>query len=444
MGYDFRAAVADLIDNSIEADAQNVWVQAQFDGDDSWVMIADDGCGMEAETLVAAMRYGSEREYSPDDLGKFGLGMKVASMSQCRRLTVASRSDREHASIHACRWDLEHIEREDAWELIRLHKADCHPEILALLKGHSGTVVMWERLDRILGYKYPYGEAARKYLLTLMRDLEHHLAMVFHRFLSGEVLDRKLNIYINGNGVAPWDPFARSETHTETFERDIIEVITEREDGEDVLGVIKVEPYVLPHQARFSSMKAFNNAAGPNKWNRQQGFYIYRSNRLIQSGGWSGFRTSDEHTKLARVALSFTPELDAEFKINVAKMKVQLPSHLKETLGNSLKPVIRAAQVEYRNGARKAEAGGLANPPLPPPQSPVRPTLPLAGTRPVTEAGTSGAANGSQQNVNGDVKTSTEQVWTLAELEERLLSVANDYERGVLRKVFSRLRGRGG
>ena len=86
------------------------------------------------------------------------------------------------------------------------------------------------------------------------------------------------------------------------------------------------KPFVVPHQADFSSAEAHAAAAGPLRWNRQQGFYVYRADRMIQSGGWSNLRTLDEHSKLARVALSFDPRLDDAFRINVAKMRVQLPT----------------------------------------------------------------------------------------------------------------------
>src|SRR5687768_16355260 len=91
MGYDFAQAIADVVDNSIAAEATEVRIDIEFDGDESWVRIADNGAGMRPEVLKEAMRYGANREYDEDDLGKFGLGLKTASMSQCRRLTVASR-----------------------------------------------------------------------------------------------------------------------------------------------------------------------------------------------------------------------------------------------------------------------------------------------------------------------------------------------------------------
>src|SRR5258708_37496277 len=155
MGYDFSQAVADVVDNSIEARATIVAIDVEFDGDDSWVRIADNGKGMKPEELREAMRYGAERDYDEDDLGKFGLGLKTASMSQCQCLSVASRWNPERADIAAYSWDLEHIERTNRWEILPMEKNGQDPAVRQPLKDTTGTVVLWQRLDRILGYKHP-------------------------------------------------------------------------------------------------------------------------------------------------------------------------------------------------------------------------------------------------------------------------------------------------
>lgn len=419
LGYDFSAAVADIIDNSIEAQARNITIEIQFNGDDSWVCIADDGTGMNAETLTAAMRYGSERDYSEEDLGRFGLGLKTASMSQCRRLTVASRNNRRRASIIARQWDLEHIEQTNTWQVILLTRQDCPPQMLEPLKNSTGTVVLWESLDRILGYKKPYGEDARRRLAQMSRELETHLSMVFHRFLGEEVKRRHLSISINGNRVEPWDPYARSEQFTRKLKGVRIAL-----EHEGVRGVVTLQPYILPRQSRFSSGLAFSNAAGPQKWNRQQGIYIYRADRMIQSGGWCRLRTFDEHTKLARVALSFSPKLDSAFKINVAKMRVQLPAEIRKAVEAALVPVIKAAQAEYREGGSKQKAPANAA------------RSPLASPLPTVTTGSNGASRGS-----GPVEpaTAVRVTWSLDELRDRLLLLAKDSEKKIVTRLFEEL-----
>ncbi len=319
MGYDFSAAVADVVDNSIEAGASKVHIDVRSDGDNSWVRIADNGAGMKAAQIREALRYGTTREYDAKHaLGKFGLGLKTASMSQCQHLTVASRADATRADVAAHSWDLAHVAATDRWEIIEAARDESRELWTGPLSNHTGTVVLWRRLDRILGFKNPYGGMAKKRLETMCRELEEHIAMVFHRYLAAEGGRRRVRIAVNGTVVRPRDPFVREEKGTRQ-----LDPVTLHFNHEGVEGEILIEPFVVPHQDEFSSAAAHAAAAGPLRWNRQQGFYIYRANRMIQSGGWSNLRTMDEHTKLARVALSFDPRLDDAFRINVAKMRVR-------------------------------------------------------------------------------------------------------------------------
>lgn len=357
VGYEFVTAVADLIDNCIEAKAKTVWVDVVWDGEVSYVTIADNGDGMTLAILKEAMRFGSERDYESEDLGKFGLGLKTASLSQCLRFTVATRNNPARADISAYCWDVDHVSATNRWEIIPVRTADLHEGVRKHLKDTTGTVVVWERLDRILGYKKPDGESARKQIHAMCRELEEHLAMVFHRFLAGEVRGKRLAIYVNENKVMPWDPFARSEDNTQR-----LDVKALRHEGSGGKGDIIVEPFVLPHQSRFSSPEAFNRASGPEKWNKQQGFYIYRADRMIQSGGWCGLRAFDEHRKLARIAISFPPKLDDEFKINVAKMRVSLPPAMRDVIAKAIGPAVTLAEDEYRQRERKSTAAPVAAP----------------------------------------------------------------------------------
>jgi len=371
MGYEFAAAVADLIDNSIEAKANTVRVSVEWEGASSYVLIADNGEGMRPEVLQEAVRFGSERDYDDADLGKFGLGLKTASLSQCLRVTVATRWNPSRADILAYCWDVAHIEATNRWEVLSVKAADLPTQARLHLKETPGTVVIWESLDRILGYKHPDGEYARKQLIAMGRELEEHAAMVFHRFLSGEVRGKRLAIYVNDNRVEAWDPFARKEAQTKKLESRVF-----RLEGEKGKGDVVVEPYVLPAQAMFSSKEFFERASGPRKWNAQQGFYIYRADRLIQSGGWCGLRATDEHLKLSRIAISFNPKLDDEFKINVPKMRVLLPAAIREDIDKFIKPAVKTAGEVYRGGKPRQS----------PPSQPVFPTFPPISD-PVAEPG---------------------------------------------------------
>lgn len=415
MGYEFSSAVSDLVDNSIEAGATQVAVRVEFEGDNSWVSIADNGRGMSPSELREAMRYGSSgRDYSEEDLGKFGLGMKVASLSQCQSLAVASRTSRERADIAAYSWDLEHIERVNKWEILDLRDSGGIPDIMReSLRDRPGTIVVWRRLDRLLGYAHPYGEHARKRLSLMCRETENYLAMVFHRFLEGEAKNRrKLRIILNGNVVLPWDPFCRSEPNTKKINPIPIKV-----EHEGVTGYVILEPYILPNQSSFSSVEAFRLASGPANWNQQQGFYIYRSDRLIQSGGWNRLRTADEHTKLARIGVKFSPQLDEAFKVNVAKMRVSLPPQARDQIESAIRPVIKLAQQAYRPvpGAGGGSTGSNR-------------------FRTVSVGNTAGAPRKSS-----DSKQPSKSGATWSQLIRALLAVANPDERVVIKRVAARL-----
>lgn len=418
MGYDFSQAVADIVDNSIEAKASLVAIDVEFDGDESWVRIADNGEGMKPEELREAMRYGAARNYDKDDLGKFGLGLKTASMSQCQRLSVASRWNPDRADIAAYSWDLEHIERTNKWEILPMERNGLEPAIRLPLKDTRGTVVLWQRLDRILGYQHPYGEASRKRLSQTCREIELHLGMVFHRFLTGEVRRKRFKFLLNGNEIKPWDPFCRAENKTKALQEIRIPV-----EHEGISGEVLLEPFVLPHQDDFSSPDAFRLASGPANWNQQQGFYIYRAGRMIQSGGWSNLRAPDEHTKLARIAVSFSPELDEAFKINVAKMRVQLPTLIRDAVREAVVPVVRLAREVYDRKPAKA--------PTPPSRAPVTP--PIDPAREGSQPGTSATAT------NRPTPDDRTPLLTLNQWSERLLMAATEKERPVVEAVLKRL-----
>jgi len=344
IGYEFVEAVADIVDNSVEAQATVVSISLRFDGEDSYLTIADNGIGMAPQEIQEALRFGSSRSYEEaDDLGRYGLGLKTASLSQCERLTVSSRRGEERARINSYCWDLGHIERTNRWEVLKVDGEQLPNESWTHLHQTTGTVVIWERLGRLMGYRYPAGEHARKQARLMADSLKSHLGMVFHRFLAGEVYGKRIAIYVNDERVTPWDPYSRGEKHSQQIDELIIPLEYDHE-----IYSVRVQPYILPPQSLYSSNRAHLEASGPGKWNRQQGLYIYRSNRIIQAGGWSGLRTSDEHTKLLRIAVFIPSQLDELFQVNVAKKHLTLPRELRGALVREIQPIIQRAQETYR------------------------------------------------------------------------------------------------
>lgn len=343
LGYDFVQSVADIVDNSVAAGATEIAIKFHAAGNDSWLSITDNGIGMSGAQINEAMRYGTEREYDDNELGRYGLGLKTASLAQCRRLTVKTRFGSADNPVEIRCLDMDHIERTDKWEIL-----------IGAVSGSSeqqpqptgiGTVVIWEGLDRILGYNDPWGRVAMRSFFNLADQLKVHLGMVFHRFLSGDAGSRgSLFITVNDTEVEAWDPFAREESGT--VEMTLKEYPV---NGNNGVGIVRFRPFILPPKSKFSSEASFNRLAGPNKWNAQQGFYIYRANRMILSGGWCRMRALDEHTKLARVALDFFPDLDSAFGLNVAKARISLPKELRDKIGPDVRQLVRRAEEVYRS-----------------------------------------------------------------------------------------------
>lgn len=353
IGYDFSSAVADLIDNSISAGAGNIRVQMEFDGENSRVFIADDGTGMGVRGVKEALRFGSRREYELGDLGRYGLGLKTASLSQGRSVTVASRT--QGVKLQVQRLDLDLIAEYDDWIVVVPSPDASVVRARELLAGDPGTVVVWEKLDRILPAKQSTGGWAKRRFDGLRERLKTHLSMVFHRFLAGEGDVPKLEIWVDDEELTAWDPFQRQERETKELGPESFEVMV----GEQV-GKVYLRRFILPSRNAFSSQEAFDAASGPLKWNRQQGLYIYRANRLVQWGGWAGTRAVDEHTKLARASIDFDTDLDGAFNINVAKMRVALPPQLKQMLSRPVSELCILANNAYRVDAPRRRNNGPA------------------------------------------------------------------------------------
>lgn len=346
IGYDFSAAIADLVDNSITAEATEVNVVIEFCGERSRVFVADNGRGMTLNGLTEAMRFGSRRAYGRGDLGRYGLGLKTASLSQGRRLTVVTRTSSERRVIQTRQLDLDLIAEFDDWLIVEPDRTDVIERARNLLEDAPGTVVIWENLDRVVPAKNASGGWARRRFETLQQRTADHLSMVFHKFLSGELSKGRLVITVNGQKLKPWDPFARSEPETQELAEQVFEI----EHG-DTAGQVTLRRFVLPGRDGFSSPAEFERMSGPLKWNRQQGLYTYRAGRLVQWGGWAGVRSIDEHTKLARASLEFDTDLDEAFNINVAKMRVALPGQLRHMIERPINELCGLADNQYRKSS---------------------------------------------------------------------------------------------
>jgi hypothetical protein len=216
------------------------------------------------------------------------------------------------------------------------------------LKKESGTVVIWRKLDRVLPEKRPDGGWARRRLDSLAAKTAEHLGIVFHRYLE-ETVGKGLVLTVNEHKVEPWNPFAPTEAKTVELPMQRFELAVG-----DVSGMVTLHRFVLPARDEFSSAEEFERYSGLLNWNRQQGIYIYRADRLVQWGGWNGIRGIDEHTKLARASLEFDTDLDSVFNINVAKMRVTLPPQIRQMLERPINELCGHADDRYRKASRRS------------------------------------------------------------------------------------------
>lgn len=363
LGHDAPTAIADLVDNSISAGAQtiSVLIGSGPEGRPA-IRVVDDGCGMTRAQLVEAMRFGTRRTYGPGQLGRFGLGLKTASISMGRRVTVTTRHAPVYRRFHSLTLDLDVIAAADDWRLSEGRGSSAFQDSVGFLHGSSGTVVTIEDLDRLLPNPHSTDGFTRRRLHTLAKHVAEYLSMVFHRFLEDGNADfgsgLPLAIHVNGENLLPWNPFAPELSR---------HLPPRRFDLPSLGGSPEVvyTPYVLPSFDQFDSPDRFAELAGPKRWNRQQGLYIYRAGRMIQAGGWSGLRGLDEHTKLARASLDIPTCGDDVFQIDVAKMRVQLPEGIRTLLKDEVDDLARQANKAYRSTRRLADSGSPATRPSP-------------------------------------------------------------------------------
>lgn len=340
LGYSTAAALADIVDNSVSAKASEVRILFRWDGAQSLVSILDNGRGMDDFELEGAMRLGAKSPLDsrePTDLGRFGIGLKTASFSQCRRLTVASV---KRGGVLCClRWDLDAMAArpEDGWILFEGPSRGSEKLLSALDARDSGTLVLWEVLDRIVTVGY-----TADHFVDLIDNVERRLAMIFHRLLQGQ--KPKLRLIINDREVVPWDPFMTGHP-SKPWNSPV-------EYRRTLFGMVEAECHVLPHKDRLSP-KEYEEAGGPEGWTAQQGFYVYRNERLLLAGGWLGLGQGrawnrEEAHRLARIRLDIPNTADADWKIDIRKSTARVPV--------SLRPWLMRLADDTRGRARKVFA----------------------------------------------------------------------------------------
>ncbi len=347
MGYSFETAVADVVDNSIAANASvvDIAVRLDFRGNVR-VSIADNGDGMDKERLIEGMTYGSPERPNPASLGKYGLGLKTASTAWCRRLSVISRHTGQASPIMAT-WDLDYVAEESAWLLQVSDEPDLEAvgHLDRIASGASGTVVIWSKVDQLLrSYKSPSGAHAKRALEKHCENLRVHLAMTYQRFLdSGDKRARDVRIVLDDQRVRPWDPFQAGTSELVAQESQPVAMGARQ-------TVFTVRAFILPRQEEFPNDDLAQEARVSPKY---QGIFIYREQRLIHWGDWLGMFSKEPHLNLLRVEFSFDHRLDDALHLDVRKSQIILDDDLLKWLRDFVGPPRREANSRYRKGRSK-------------------------------------------------------------------------------------------
>jgi hypothetical protein len=338
IGYSLETAIADIIDNSITAGSSQVWLITETQTDDPYVAVIDDGRGMTVDELIAAMRPGSTNPLAvreAPDLGRFGLGLKSASFSQCRRLTVASRNG---GTTCAAIWDLDDVAERNDWTVQLPDRFDDIPCIQTL--GKQGTLVLWQKLDRLSGGYSSNPTKRAEIINSRIAESERHLRLAFHRFMEES---KPLQIFLNGRKLRPLDPFCQASPATIS---DPVETLLLD------CGTVEIQSYTLPHHKQICKTD-WEDVGGPEGHLKSQGFYLYRGKRLILHSTWFGLCRTSELTKLSRVRIDIPNSMDSVWKVDVKKSSAQLPPFVRDRLKRILERIQNGSKRTYTRRGQK-------------------------------------------------------------------------------------------
>lgn len=328
LGYSAGTAIADLIDNSLDANATKIKLQFKYFENDGAIIIADNGFGMNEDTLQVAMNIGSKDprvNRRPNELGRFGMGLKTASFSLGKRLSILTKCN----GIYAQRcWDLDHVSQSNEWQLFT-EISDEVRQFMCDIEGDNGTVICIDKLDRFMGAG-TINTIHENSFFAKVRRIHHHLEFVFHSIIEYG----KVQFIINGKKLDPWDPFMVKHPSTLEGESQVLNINGNR---------VRVKYYVLPH-ASFLSEKEYKAAGGARGWRDYQGFYIYRENRLLHYGDWLGMFQKDTSSQLARVRIDLPNTADEDWQVDIKKSAVIPPDNAKarlETIAKFVRKISR-------------------------------------------------------------------------------------------------------
>jgi hypothetical protein len=337
IGYLSEVAIADILDNSVSAKSSSISITA-IENPLRRITICDNGIGMTSHELEEAMRLSAKNpsdEREKNDLGRFGLGLKMASFSQCKKLTVLSKTNK--TAINGLQWDLDYISKTNNWYALIPEEKEYQFEFETLRKLKSGTIVVWEDIDKFENSDF----------VEEVDKINHHIGLVFHKYIDG-IEGKKINFSLNGTDIKPTNPFfpnsARQKLPKYSFDYPN--------------GKVFVTPYVLPHHNNVSEID-YKKHALPDGYLKNQGFYLYRNCRLVTWGNWWGLAQSSESLKLIRIEIEIPNTMDSEWKIDLKKSTAKPPYRVRQELKNVLEYVNPVGKRVYTGRIQRKERGNI-------------------------------------------------------------------------------------
>ncbi len=335
-GYNLSTAISDIIDNSISANATEIRLDYKWDGKDSFISICDNGIGMNKEDLIIAMTPGSkdpDEERNEKDLGRFGMGLKTASFSQCKRLTCITK--REGSSTLKRCWDIDFINSENEWRLLDYVSDNSFLEKVENQK--SGTLVLWEKLDRIVGEAEVQNVNVQNVFYQEMINVKHHLSLVFHKFIES----KRIKIFFQNSEIEAFNPF-------------LLNLNPKPEMGQpEYFDNVEITYFILPHMSVIGKTQ-YENSGGSLGWFQEQGFYIYRGDRLLVAGDWLGLEKKRDYSKLARIAVNFSNVSDFNWHLDIKKSTATPPLEIRKELSRIAKIATKKSAKIYNWRGQKA------------------------------------------------------------------------------------------
>ncbi|MEU8434198.1 ATP-binding protein [Streptomyces sp. NPDC029216] len=352
-GYGFEVAIADLVDNSIDAGARDVVIHFLRDEDRLVsLLVIDDGKGMNEEELDVAMTVGGRRDYDARALGMFGTGLKSASLSHASAVTVVTKTRRTRAVGR--RWLMERAVHGFQCDIVTPDYAQTLMDRYAQRPiTWQGTVIRWDGVKNFP--RSGGGGQTDRYLHRTINRLGLQLGLYLHRFLARDDFNITIAVedvntgteYMNF-GVEPLDPFGYPVPGHADYPRRFTAHLAS-------MDPVSLDAHVWPAKSTLDGYKAVGSVLD------RQGFYFYRHDRLVQAGGWNNFRQPDQHLALSRVAIDLPPAGNDVFRLTVKKEGVEVSPEFtaaleeaRDTDGRRFLDYIGDAEAVYREARKRA------------------------------------------------------------------------------------------